>query len=189
MAAVNVEDHGSFVQIDLPASSDAATNTRMLGALQRAVSGLRHAPILFTATDGDYRWDVAPGQQTRQLRVEVLCAVRMHPARTLAAVEGSARGFGLHLALAADRIIASTSATFEIGDSLPPPDSEAVQRILALMGPVGARELFLLNSSIDAQRMLALHAVAAVVPPESLIEVARTMAKEAGRGHWKMLPS
>ena len=97
---------------------------------------------------------------------------------SIAAVNGFALGGGFELALACDFRLASEAAFFAMPEitfgSIPA--GGATQRIAQLAGPSVAMELVLMGERIDAMTALRLNLVNRVLPPEALMEEARTWA-------------
>ncbi len=98
----------------------------------------------------------------------------------IAAVNGYALGGGFELVLACDLIIASTNATFgstEVNLGIVP-GWGASQKLLAIVGPMKARELIMLGELFSAEEALKLGIVNKVVPPEKLLEEAMGVARK-----------
>lgn len=97
----------------------------------------------------------------------------------IAAVCGYAVGGGCELAMACDLRIASTTAQFgqpevKLGAI---PLGGGTQRLPRLIGPTKAKELLFTGEFIDAKEALRLGLVNRVVPPESLLDEAKQMAR------------
>jgi len=102
----------------------------------------------------------------------------------IAAVNGVAAGAGFSLALAADFRIAAESATFlqafvRIGLI---PDMGSTYFLPRLIGMARATELAMLGDSVSAPRALEFGIVHQVVPDDSLLEAARTLAARLANG-------
>jgi enoyl-CoA hydratase/carnithine racemase len=97
---------------------------------------------------------------------------------SIAAVNGFALGGGFELALACDFRLASEAAFFAMPEitfgSIPA--GGATQRIAQLAGPSVAMELVLMGERIDAMTALRLNLVNRVLPPDALMEEARSWA-------------
>jgi enoyl-CoA hydratase/carnithine racemase len=96
----------------------------------------------------------------------------------IAAVNGSAVGWGMELALYADIRIASVQAKFAelfVKRGLAP-DVGGFYRLPALVGPSKAAELLMTGDAIDAQEALRIGLVSKVVPHDALIATAHDLA-------------
>ena len=96
----------------------------------------------------------------------------------IAAINGFALGGGCELALACDIRIASEKAKLgqpETGLGIIP-GSGGTQRLPRLIGPSKAKQLIFSGELIDAKTALAIGLVDRVVPPDLLMEEAKTMA-------------
>lgn len=103
---------------------------------------------------------------------------------TIAAIEGAAAGAGLSLALACDfRICADdaklTTAFAKVGLS---GDYGGTWFLTHLLGAAKARELYLLSPVISGAEAAALGLVTRAVPPERLMEEARSFALRLAAG-------
>jgi enoyl-CoA hydratase len=93
----------------------------------------------------------------------------------VAAVDGPAIGGGLTFVAVCDIIVASERATFgatEINVGL----LGASAHLVRMVGPYKAREMYLTGALIDAHEMATYGCIAAVVPPEQLLDTARSYA-------------
>jgi enoyl-CoA hydratase/carnithine racemase len=99
---------------------------------------------------------------------------------SIAALNGFALGGGFELALACDFRLASEAAFFAMPEitfgSIPA--GGATQRITQLAGPSIAMELVLMGERIDAMTALRLNLVNRVLPPEALMDEARSWASK-----------
>ncbi|HEY2883835.1 MAG TPA: enoyl-CoA hydratase-related protein [Rhizomicrobium sp.] len=98
----------------------------------------------------------------------------------IAAVNGSAVGWGMELALYADIRLASENAKFAelfVKRGLVA-DVGGFYRLPALVGPSKAAELLLTGDPVDAQEALRIGLVSEVLPHEHLLPRARTLAQK-----------
>lgn len=103
---------------------------------------------------------------------------RMKP--VIAAVNGTALGGGLEIALACDIVVASDNAVFGL------PEVKVgliaamggIQRLTRQAGSKLASEMLFTGRTIDAERALAAGIVNCVVPPQGLMERAMEIARE-----------
>ena len=98
----------------------------------------------------------------------------------IAAVNGMAVGGGFELALAADLIVASTSASFwlpevQLGIL---PDSGGLLRLPKSLPTRLAREMILTGRRLEASEALSAGLVSRVVDPERLLDAAMALAQE-----------
>jgi enoyl-CoA hydratase/carnithine racemase len=100
------------------------------------------------------------------------------PQPLIAAVQASAVGGGLELALVCDLIVADPAARFglpEVKLGLIP-GGGGTQRLPARIGPAAAKELLFLGSLVDAERALALGLVNRVSEPGGAVAAAQELA-------------
>jgi enoyl-CoA hydratase/carnithine racemase len=99
---------------------------------------------------------------------------------TIAAMNGLAFGGGLEITLACDFRIAVEGATFslpEVGIGIVP-GAGGTQRLPRLIGPTRAKEMILTGRRIDAATALEMGLLSKLVPPDELMQEARTLAEE-----------
>jgi len=99
---------------------------------------------------------------------------------TIAALNGLAFGGGLEITLACDFRIAAEGARFalpEVGIGIVP-GAGGTQRLPRLIGPTKAKELILTGRRVDARAALEMGLVSQVVPSDSLMVEAATLARE-----------
>ena len=98
---------------------------------------------------------------------------------TIAAVNGPAMGWGMDLTLMCDIRIASEKARFAMLYVLRGlvPDIGGIYCLPRIVGTARAYELLYTGEVIDAAEALRIGLVSRVVPPESLLEEAQTLAR------------
>jgi len=101
----------------------------------------------------------------------------------IAAVNGLAVGGGFELALAADLIVASTSARFWLPEAQLGmlPDSGGLLRLPKAVPARLAREMILTGRRLEADEALSLNLVNRVVEPEALLDSALELAETIAR--------
>lgn len=116
-------------------------------------------------------------------------AIEALPIPVVAAVRGDVMGGGFELALSADVIVASETATFtcvEVTTGMVPL-AGAVQRIAAAAGPYQAARIAMLMPGVTAAEAATLNLVAEVVPDgkldERALDLARRLAEGPTRGY------
>ncbi len=116
-------------------------------------------------------------------------AVFQIPRPVIAAVNGSAAGFGCSLALAADITLASTTARFiEVFMNISLiPDGGASYTLPKLVGIKKAMEMALTGDPVPAEEALALNMINRVYPPEELMDQARQWARRLAEGPVKSM--
>jgi enoyl-CoA hydratase len=98
----------------------------------------------------------------------------------IAAIRGDALGPGLELALACDIRIGTQSSFFglpQIRQGTMPADG-GTQRLPRLIGQGKAMEMVLTGESIDAEEACRLGLIQRIVPPASLMQTAKEMARD-----------
>ncbi len=106
------------------------------------------------------------------------------PIPVVAAVRGDVMGGGFELALSADIIVASETATFicvEVTTGMVPL-AGAVQRIAAAAGPFRAARIAMLSQPVTAAEAAELNLVAEVVPDTELDKTATGLAQRLAEG-------
>ncbi|MBZ4655042.1 MAG: Crotonyl-CoA hydratase [Peptococcaceae bacterium] len=102
------------------------------------------------------------------------------PKPVIAAINGFALGGGCELAMACDIRIASEKAKFgqpEVGLGIVP-GFAGTQRLPRLVGKGRAKEILFTGEMFDAQEAYRIGLVNKVVPPEELMQAAKTMAQK-----------
>ncbi|MGL4239238.1 enoyl-CoA hydratase/isomerase family protein [Tabrizicola sp.] len=108
-------------------------------------------------------------------------AIAAFPGLTIAALNGTLAGGAMGVALACDLRIAVPSAQFfypvmRLGYRPQPSDPG---RLAALIGPARARMILLAGQRIGAEEALAWGLIDRIVPPETLMDAAMTLAADA----------
>lgn len=101
----------------------------------------------------------------------------------IGAINGTAAGGGMHLALACDLVVAADSARFIevfIRRGIAP-DAAGAWLLTRLVGIQRAKELFFLGDEVPAQRALELGLVNRVVPAEQLHDEVRSLAERLAK--------
>lgn len=122
----------------------------------------------------DFRPDLDPSQRVDALRRLQRSSALLHdmPKITIAAVNGACAGAGLALACAADVRFAAARAVFKtsfVGVSLTG-DFGGTWSLPRIVGWGRARELYLLDERVDAQRAASMGLVADVLDDEGFLD-------------------
>ena len=99
---------------------------------------------------------------------------------SVAAMQGAAVGAGLQLGLACDLRVAAEDLTmglFEIHYGIVP-DLGGLFRVVQLCGPARAKDLAMTGREVKPEEALRIGLVDRVVPPESLADAGRALARE-----------
>lgn len=114
-----------------------------------------------------------------QLIEEAFLAVKDFPLPVIAAVEGHAHGGGFELALMADFIIASRSATFSLAEVRRGimPGGGGIQNLVRSAGMRMAKQWLFTGDPFDAAKALEARVVNDVVPPGESLAAAVALAK------------
>lgn len=124
------------------------------------------------------------GEDLRANYTPMIRAIRACPKPVIAALNGTAAGAGLSLALACDLRIAAAGtpliAVFVRVGLVP--DAGSLFFLTRMLGLSKATELAISGDPLSAEDALALGLVAAVVPPEQLISVAVERARRLNDG-------
>jgi 2-(1,2-epoxy-1,2-dihydrophenyl)acetyl-CoA isomerase len=118
------------------------------------------------------------------LHAQIPVLLRRMPKPTLASVRGPAAGSGMVFLAACDLRIASRTARFKLafataGRCGDPGGSFLLTR---LIGPMAARELYLLDEPVDAERALAIGLINRLVDDERLEAETEALALRLARG-------
>jgi 2-(1,2-epoxy-1,2-dihydrophenyl)acetyl-CoA isomerase len=131
--------------------------------------------------------DRAQGEVARSIATgwqRVVTAVLDCEKPVIAAVNGTAAGAGMHLALASDLVVMADSA------KLVPvfvrrgiaPDAAGAYLLTRLVGPQRAKQIYLFGDDIPAADALALGLVNQVVPAADVLDVAGALAQRLAAG-------
>ncbi|HYF08356.1 MAG TPA: enoyl-CoA hydratase [Acetobacteraceae bacterium] len=169
----------------------------LMAALESAGADPEVGAIILTGAGrafcagGDVKTMEGRGEQPVEARLEslrsrarVVLMIKQCPKPVIAMVNGPAFGAGFSIALACDLRIAGRSARFgtafgRIGLS---GDFGGSYNLTRLVGPMVARELYLLAEPFDAERAQALGLLTRLVPDESLREEAMAFARRLADG-------
>ncbi|MFJ7679757.1 enoyl-CoA hydratase [Peribacillus sp. NPDC097198] len=119
-------------------------------------------------------------KETLKLIGDTITAVESLPVPVIAAINGSAFGGGLELALACDMRIASRTAKMGLTETSLGiiPGGGGTQRLPRIVGIATAKELIYTARRLDAETAKQMRIISQVVDSEILLEAARTLAKE-----------
>ena len=119
-------------------------------------------------------------KETLKLIGDTISAVESLPVPVIAAINGSAFGGGLELALACDIRIASSTAKMGLTETSLGiiPGGGGTQRLPRIVGIATAKELIYTARRLDAETAKQMRIISQVVDSELLLEAARTLAKE-----------
>jgi 2-(1,2-epoxy-1,2-dihydrophenyl)acetyl-CoA isomerase len=122
--------------------------------------------------------------EVRERYNPIILAMRSLPKPIIAAVNGVAAGAGASLAFAADLRLAAEGATFVLafGRIGLVPDSGASWFLPRLVGAAHAAELLYLPDPMPAEEALRIGLVSQVVPADTLLDHARTLAAKLAVG-------
>jgi enoyl-CoA hydratase/carnithine racemase len=100
----------------------------------------------------------------------------------IAAIQGDALGPGLELALACDLRIAAETSRFGLSQIKAGliPWNGGTQRLARLVGRAKALEMILTGETIDAREAHRVGLVNKIVPPQELMSIVMSMAREMG---------
>jgi 2-(1,2-epoxy-1,2-dihydrophenyl)acetyl-CoA isomerase len=126
----------------------------------------------------------APTERWAPVRDRVILAMRDCPKPIIAAVNGTAAGAGVNLALACDMRIASRAAKFSLSFVKRglTPDWGGSWFLPRAIGTAKAFELLLTGDAIDAAEALELGLVNAVAEPEALMDQTYALARKIAHG-------
>ncbi|MRX49256.1 enoyl-CoA hydratase [Paracoccus sp. S-4012] len=183
-----------------PARRNALTpgfQTGLAEALRRAADLPRLGAVIVTGeggffcAGGDLSFLMRAQEMTEPERraaimdlAGLIRAVHDCPSPVIAAVEGGAAGAGLSLALACDMIVAAEDAKFSaayVSAGLVP-DAGLTAALTAALPPQLAAEMCLTGAPVAAARLHALGVVNRLVPPGTVLDVAREAASRLAQG-------
>ncbi|MGE7760421.1 enoyl-CoA hydratase [Peribacillus sp. NPDC097895] len=119
-------------------------------------------------------------KETVKLIGDTITAVENLPVPVIAAINGSAFGGGLELALACDIRIASETAKVGLTETALGiiPGAGGTQRLPRVVGVPTAKELIFTARRLEAKTAQALNIISHVYPPQHLLEEAKKLAGE-----------
>jgi methylglutaconyl-CoA hydratase len=195
-ATVRVEQEGPavFLVLDRPDAANALSRA-LVAELRAALTTLHGTPqVAAVVLTGNGDRAFCAGADLRERRSLSLAETRTvlqdlnalmdeiaaFPRPVLAALNGSALGGGLELALACDLRLCAEGAQLGLPEVRLGiiPGAGGTQRLARLCGVAAAKELILTGKRIDASRALALGLVNAVVPAAALRSEALSWAQE-----------
>jgi len=109
---------------------------------------------------------------------QIIAELRRLPKPVIGAVNGPATGAGFSFALSCDFILAAETSTFSssyINMGLSP-DGGLSFFLTRLVGPQKCAELVMTGKTISARKALELGVISGVVPPDKLMEEAKSLA-------------
>jgi enoyl-CoA hydratase len=172
--ALTTETYGELYKVFKTIEKDPAVKVVIItGSGEKAFAAGTDVASMVSLTPAEAR------QFARHLR-KTCDLIYNFPKPVIAAVNGFALGGGCELMLCADFRIASTSSRFgqpEINLAIIP-GSGGTQRLSRLIGLSRAKELIFFGNIIDAGIALNWGLVNKVVPAASLMQAARTLAKD-----------
>ncbi len=169
-----------------------ALNSELMQELTAALDRLAHeqqirvviltgGPKAFAAgADIGEMQGLSPAEMVRSVLINGFGALRAFPKPLIGAVSGWALGGGLELMMACDMVIAGDNAHFgqpEIRIGVIP-GGGGTQRLVRLVGKMRAMEMILTGESIDAQTALSMGLINHVVPAETVLSAARSLAEK-----------
>lgn len=178
---------GGITTLTLCRSAKAnALTGAMLEALLLAVQSATTPALVLTGegrvfSAGADLDEMRTGLASNPLWEQLSGAVADYPGLTIAALNGTLAGGAMGVALACDLRIAVPLAQFfypvmRLG-YLPQPSDPG--RLAGLVGPARARMILLAGQRITADEALHWGLIDRIAPPESLLDMARTLAADA----------
>ncbi|MBT2405731.1 MULTISPECIES: enoyl-CoA hydratase/isomerase family protein [unclassified Streptomyces] len=191
MNAVTWDQRERVIALLADASADPAVRAVVITATGKgfcAGADLRGAPASASASAGER----VAGDVARMIRLgaqRLITAVLDCEKPVIAAVNGTAAGIGVHLALACDLVIAAEPARFIevfVRRGLVP-DGGGAYLLPRLVGPQKAKELMFFGDAVPASEAERLGLVNKVVPAEALETTAREWAERLAQGPTRAL--
>lgn len=193
---LRVSRHGAVVVAALANDSKRnALNQAMLTGLADLVAAPPDGVSVIVLTGGTHfsaGADISVYADGRSEAIESLTSTAARVCETMttsplpiiAAVEGVALGGGFELVLAADIVVASTTASFGMPESMLGliPGWGGTQRLTAQVGPRVAKQMIMLAERIDADQAAALGLVNEVVDAGQALPHALDLAQRLQRG-------
>lgn len=198
---VDIHDGVARLTLARPERLNALTSAMLddlLGALRRVSIDPKVRCVLLTGAgrgfcaghdlseggegDREPTLDEAAAQMMLQAQIPIL--LRRMPKPTIAAIAGPAAGSGFVFAAACDLRIAGRSARFKLAFASAGRcgDPGGAFLLTRLVGSARARELFLLDPLIDAERAVAIGIVSEVVEDEALADHCTQLAMRLAEG-------
>lgn len=196
------QNNVSLIKMNRPEALNALSlqlGIDLRAAVEKAISDNARAVVLTGSgrafcSGGDLREMKAIGEKEGKIEAfldtplkalhDVIRLIRETPVPFIAAVNGVCAGAGTNFALACDLVIAAENASFNeafvlIGLS---PDCGGTFFLPRAVGEKIAAELFMTGGTVDAQRAYSIGMINRVVPAETLIEEASSMAAKLAAG-------
>jgi len=169
------EKANSVTKAMLASLADAVDAARAAGVAALVLTG--EGKVFSAGADLD---DARAGLATDPVWERLSSAIAAFPGLTIAALNGALAGGSMGMALACDIRIAvpGTKAFYpamKLG-FLPQPSDPA--RLVALVGPARAKMILMAGQKIEADEALTWGLIDRIVPPDNLIETARTLAAD-----------
>ena len=179
--ALNRETTSALTSAFEAASRDDAVGAVILTGAGRAFSA---GADLKDVTARIEAGDVDVGNDLRANYAPLTRAIRRCPKPVIAALNGTAAGAGMSLALACDLRVAATGAQLIVAFVRVGlvPDAGSLFFLTRMLGLSKATELAMTGDPISAEEALRLGLVSAVVPPDQLMAVVRDRAAKLAAG-------
>jgi enoyl-CoA hydratase/carnithine racemase len=169
---IRYEEKGiALVTLNRPDAANALS-TELLHCLVEGLDELKR--------DSNLRTVIITGAGEKALIGDTITAVENLPVPVIAAINGSAFGGGLELALACDIRIASETAKVGLTETSLGiiPGAGGTQRLPRIVGVPTAKELIYTARRLDAKTAHALKIISHVYSPQHLLDEAKKLAKE-----------